>query len=135
MTQQPVMVHLPDDLYNRIRRVAEERNRSVETVLLDGLTLLFGDLSGDLEMLMPALETFSEEQLWAIVHRRLTWAEDARLRELLAASKQARLSGDEQAELDSLLAQVDRFVILRSKALLLLAQKGQDVASYLPVGA
>lgn len=73
----------------------------------------------------------SDEQLWAIVQRRLTWPDSVKLRELMAASKAGELSLSDRAALDNLLDQVDRYTLLRSHALLLLKQRGQDVEKYL----
>jgi hypothetical protein len=73
----------------------------------------------------------SDEQLWAIVQRRLTWPDGVKLRELMAASKAGELSPSDRAALDNLLDQVDRYTLLRSHALLLLKQRGQDVEKYL----
>ena len=58
-----------------------------------------------------------------------------RLRELSAKRKQETLTADEERELDDLLNLVDRQMLLRSEALLLLKQRGQDVESYLKLGA
>ena len=133
MTQQPVLVNLPSDLYKRIHNTAQDTNRTLETVLLESLTLLFGDLSSDTEALLPVLDTLSDAQLWAVVQRRLTWPEGARLRELTMANKKATLSNREQSELDSLLEQVDRYTLLRSKALLLLKQRGHPIEKHLGI--
>ena len=133
MTQQPVLVNLPSDLYKRIHNTAQDTNRTLETVLLESLTLLFGDLSSDTEALLPVLDTLSDAQLWAVVQRRLTWPKGTRLRELTTANKIATLSNREQSELDSLLEQVDRYTLLRSKALLLLKQRGHPIEKYLGI--
>ncbi len=133
MTQQPVLVNLPAELYKRIHNTAQDTNRTLETVLLESLTLLFGELSSDTEALLPVLDTLSDAQLWAVVQRRLTWPEGARLRELAMANKVAALSSREQAELDLLLEQVDRYTLLRSKALLLLKQRGHAVDKHLGI--
>ncbi|MDQ3247967.1 MAG: hypothetical protein M3Q45_02050 [Chloroflexota bacterium] len=131
MTQQSVLVNLPVELYRRIRGTAQDTNRTVETVLLESLMLLFADLSSDAEPLFPVLDTLSDDQLWAVIQRRLTWPESARLRELVATSSIKTLSMHEQSELDSLLEQVDRYTLLRSKALLLLKQRGHPVEKHL----
>lgn len=135
MSQQTVHVDLPSELYERLRTIAEASNRPLQTVLVESLELLFADLSRDADTLALSLERLSDEQLWAIVHRRLTWPDDVRLRALVSAGTQRALAAEEQAELESLIDQVDRYTLLRSQALLLLHERGNDVAKYLPRGA
>ncbi len=132
MSQQPISVYLPEELYERIHEAAEETNRSPEEVVVESLGILFNPLSAttDLEADLKSLASYSDEQLWAAVHRRLPWSLSLRLRELSARSKQAALSQQEQGELDTLLELVDRYMLLRSEALLLLKQRGYAVDDY-----
>jgi hypothetical protein len=133
MSQQPVQLELPDELYERIQQVAEESNRSLESVLVESLQLLFSQpsLSNDLTANLAELVNYSDEQLWAIVHRRLPWSDSMRLRELIAQSKQTALADSEKRELEYLLELVDRSMLLRSEALLRLKERGRDVERYL----
>lgn len=134
MSHQSITLDLPDDVYERVRQAAEDSQRPVESVLLDTISLLFGDEA--IEQVSPEnLEKLTDDQLWAIVHRPLAWPQDARLRELTALGKSGALSDDEQAEMEQLIGVVDRYVLLRSKALLLLKQRGHDVEHRLKIGA
>jgi hypothetical protein len=133
MSQQPVTVELPDDLYERIQQAAEESNRSVETVLVESLNLLFGEPSSDPNI--SALKDYSDEQLWAVVYKRLPWTQSERLRELSAQNKQSLLTNVELRELETLLELVDTQMLMRSEALLRLKERGRDVEGYLKRGA
>ncbi|MHB8625261.1 MAG: hypothetical protein ACYDBJ_11365 [Aggregatilineales bacterium] len=86
-------------------------------------------------LIQKRVEELSDEQLWAIVYRPLAWTKDIRLRELTSLGKFGGLSADEQAETERLVDQVDRYVLLRSQALLLLKQRGYDVEHHLRMGA
>ena len=44
MSQSTVELQIPPEIYERARQIARDSNRSIESVLLDGLTLLFGAL-------------------------------------------------------------------------------------------
>ena len=129
-----VQVDLSDDLYARIEALAAERQRPVEALVLDSLGLLFGEPPLGWENLSEVLDTFPTEQLWAVVYRRLDFADQARLREMTDRARQQPLSAEERIELDALLDLIDRFMLLRSQALLLLEQRGQDVPRYLQPG-
>jgi hypothetical protein len=134
MPHQSITLDLPEDLYERVRQAAEESQRPVESVLVETLNLMFGDLP--MERLSPdALERFTDEALWALAYCPLAWPQDARLRELIALGKSGTLSDDDQTEMERLIGEVDHYVLLRSKALLLLKQRGHDVERRLKLGA
>ena len=60
MTQAPILLQLPDELYERLREIADDSQRPLESVLIDSLTLLFGNLP---TIAPHQLATFSDEQL------------------------------------------------------------------------
>lgn len=134
MAQPTVQLRLPPDVYERARQIAKANDRSVEAVLLDGLSLLFGNLP-ETNVSPDALRKYTDEQLWAVVHHRLAWPQDTRLRELVALGKQGQLTDDERAEMERLIALVDRAMLLRSQALALLKQRGHEVEKQLKLGA
>ena len=115
-------------------RRPKANDRSVEAVLLDGLNLLFGGLP-ETNITPEALKKYTDEQLWAIVHHRLAWPQDTRLRELVALGKRSQISDDERAEMERLIALVDRAMLLRSQALVILKQRGHEVEKQLKLGA
>lgn len=132
MSQSPILLQLPDELYERLRELADDSQRPVESILVDSLNLLFGDLPS---ITPQQLINLSDAQLWAIVHRPLAWPQDARLRELGALGKQGMLSEAEQAELEVLIDAYDQYVLLRSQALITLKQRGINVEQRLKLGA
>lgn len=126
MHQPKIELHIPLEIYKRASQIAHDSNRSIESVLLDGLALLFGALP-DSGISPDELSAYTDEQLWAIVHQRLAWPQDTRLRELIALGKQGQLTEDEKVEMERLIDLVDYQMVLRSEALLLLKQRGHDV--------
>ena len=71
----------------------------------------------------------------AIVHRRLAWPQYSRLRELIALGDEGEMSAEHLEEMDGLVELVDHQMLLRSEALLLLKQRGQDIQKHLQPGA
>src|SRR5690554_3188036 len=105
MGQQRITIQLPDDLYERVKKVADVSNRPLQAILVESLDLLFGGSSGD-EIHPDDMSDWTDEQLLAFVHRRRPWTEAQRLHELNARNKGATLTEEEQDELDHLLARV-----------------------------
>jgi hypothetical protein len=135
MHQHSVTLDFPEELYKRIREAAEENRMPLESMLLESIALMYGDSLADNDLSPEALEQLADDQLWAIVHRQLALPLDIRLRQLTALGKSGSLSNDEQAEMERLIAEVDRCVVLRSNALLLLKTRGYDVEQRLKIGA
>ena len=57
MTEAPILLHLPAELYERLREIADDSQRPVESVLIDSLTLLFGNLPA---ITPEQLETYTD---------------------------------------------------------------------------
>lgn len=124
MNQQAVVLQMPDELYERVRQIAHDSQTPMETVLLDSLHMLFGDLY---EITPQSLQALTDEQLWALVYRPLARFQDMRLQELTARGKAGNLTSAENAEIERLVSAVDRYVLLRTRALVELKQRGHDV--------
>lgn len=137
MSERTVTLQIPDDLFESLRETAVASERPVETVMLESLIELFQrpSLTTHIEVLLSELGAYTNEQLWAVVYRRLPWTQSLRLRELSAKGKQGLLTEVETTELEQLVDLNDRYMLLRSEALLLLQQHGQDVNSYLKLSA
>lgn len=134
MTAQSITVNLPENLYKRIRQTAEDTNRPLETVLLESLALLFGEATINGKSLDSVLLSLSDEQLLGVVEQRLPWLDSMRLRELMDIDRRLGLTATEQAELNALLEEVDRQMIVRSQALALLQKRGHNIRQYLIAG-
>jgi hypothetical protein len=134
MNHKTITLNVPEELYERVQEAAEASDRSLETVLLESMDVLFRRSPNDLDELLKNLPTYTDAQLWAFVYRRLPWTDSLRLRELIAKGKQGTLNESEEYELNRLSDTVDGDMLLRSEALELLQQRGQDISSYLKMG-
>ena len=132
MNLSTVALELPDEIIEEAQDIARGRNLSVESILQDGLVMVFGK-AADSDVCADILEDFSDEQLWEIVNRRMPWAQDSRLRELSARGNEGNLAENEHRELEDLLAELDRQILLRSRALLQMKRRGLNVDSYLGI--
>jgi len=137
MSGKSITLNLPEDLYERVRQVAAQSQRPLERVLVESIRLLFvlPPTSTDVAATLTAMPSYSDAQLWAVVYQRLAWPQSQRLHELSAKNKLEKLTEDEQSDLEYLLTLNDHAMLLRSEALLLLKNRGHDIATYLERGA
>lgn len=134
MAKPSMTLNIPPHILERAQEVAAATNQSVETVLLDTLAIHFGS-QVDENIDPDKLESYADELLWAVVYRRPSPSQEKRLYELVELGNQGKLSEEDELELADLLKLVDRQTLLRSKALLLLHQRGHDVHAYLQSGS
>ncbi len=71
MQQITKELKVPATIFERAEAIARESDRSAESVMLDGLTLLSGALP-DMELELEELKDFEDEQLRAVIQQRLT---------------------------------------------------------------
>jgi hypothetical protein len=127
MNQQGFHLYLPPELYQDVLQSADDTDRVIEEELLQAIKLIYGkSASPDID----ALKSFNDKLLWLVVHQRMNAEDEARLHELIENGRSGSLSDAEQAEMQGLIHEVNRQMLLRSEALLLLKQRGHDVEVY-----
>jgi hypothetical protein len=123
---------IPENLYDKARRVAEETTRPVDEVIRSHLERAFEDerfmLSDDEHAELQALAYLSDDALWTIAREQMPDAIEARAHELLNRQANQTLSDDEQAELALLLDRADRLTLRKAEAVALLRQRGNIFA-------
>lgn len=134
MNEPTVELKVPASIFERAKAIASDSGRSAESVIVDGLSLLFGELS-DMELEPEQLKDFADEQLLAVVHQRLAWPHDTRMRELMQLGQLGQVTEEEVVEIEDLVAKFDHQVLLRSEALLQLKRRGHDIDRLLKLGA
>ena len=137
MSRKSVTLEIPDDLYHWVQQAADASQRSPEDILLESIDVLFRQPSEtvSIDRQVNELRNYSDSQLWAVVYRQIPWTQSLRLRELSGLHQQGELKVFEQRELDYLINQVDRYMLLRSEALRLLKERGHEINNYLQLGA
>jgi hypothetical protein len=136
MSDQSVLVELPQELYERIKAAAQLSARPINAIVIESLDALFhAPPEGEsIESVLEAMPGYTDAELWVVVYRGLTWSQSLRLRELGEKAKQTELTHQEETELQHLLDLTDQMMLLRSEALLLLQKRGQDMTAYLNQG-
>lgn len=134
MEQSTVELRVPSTIYESAEEIARNSDRSAEKVILDALSLIFAQ-SPESHLEPEDLKEFADDQLLAVFHQRLAWPQEARLRELMRLGQMGQVTDEEIAEMEVLVDVVDQQILLRSEALLLLKQRGHDIAMLLKPGA
>ncbi len=135
MNEKSITLTLSEADFERMRQVAEDANLPLETMLLESFDLIFGQpqMDEDVETEIETLPTYTDEQLWAVINRRLPRNQSIRWLELTDEGRQRALSNLEQEELNDILETIDSQMLLRSHALNLLQDRGHDIKRYLKI--
>lgn len=124
-------VHVPDTLYQRLRRTADATHTSldavVERALAVGLPPDVDDVSEEFRDGLRALEALPDEDLWAVWRSAVDEASATRHHELLERHATGTLTPAERQELDSLRDRADGVLLRRAHAAALLRWRGYVV--------
>lgn len=88
----------------------------------------------DAQEAFDKLDSYSDDELRAVINDRLSSIDENRLYYLGSEEKRSNLTTEEALEFDQLLAQVNYQMLMRSKALLILKERGHDITVYVKTG-
>jgi len=134
MTARSVTLDLPGPLYTRLKRRAEESQRTVEAEILDMVAAavpLGDDLPADLEAAVAPLSSLTDDALWALARSHLSLADARDLASLNAKQQRDGLTAPEAEMLAALVRCYERAMLVRARAAALLKQRGRDISSLL----
>ncbi len=133
MTVHPLQIQLPETIYQRLQRVAEITNQSLQTIVIQTIS---GNLPPSLDDLSPEwreavvdLASLSDEALWATAQEQVPARQWRRHQRLLQRMQEGVLTETEKIELEALRTDTDRSVIRRSYVLALLKWRGHTLPS------
>ena len=126
---QSVTVQLPDSLYQRMRRRARERNRSVEDEVAEVVERAFAeDVSPATADLLEQLPHLIDQDLWQAARLRVPADKALRMQDLIWKEQAEGLTVVEQDEATQLQQYARRIMLVRGEAAALLAERGYDVS-------
>ena len=131
MRHYSVTLPVPDSIYERARRIAEETSQSIEAVLLqqlqDAFTEPLAGLEPDEQRELAALTHLSDDALWTIAREHMPEDRQTRLQALMEANSQGTLDDAQRAALEGLVAQGQRLSLRKAQAAALLTARGYSV--------
>jgi plasmid stability protein len=134
MTTHAVTLNLPEPLYDRARRRAEQANRPVEAELLEVLTAALpagDDLPADLTAAIAPLPQLDDGSLWRVARSGFAPDMAAQLEALHDKQQREGLTDAEAQIVAGLIRQYERAMLTRARAAAILKQRGHDVSSLL----
>lgn len=117
MSEHSITLALPDDIYQQAQRVAETTQQAIEEVVLAWI-------HPTPEEELVGFAELSNDELLTVAQSTIPPAHARRLQDLLVAQRQRNLTASEQQEAAKLVEQEDVLTLRKSKALLLLKQRG-----------
>lgn len=134
MTVQSVTLHLPNPLYERLKRRAEQAHRSVEAELLEVVATavpVADDLPADLAEAISPLALLDDEALWRAARSHFPEEAAAQMEQLHLKRQREGLTRSEAETRATLVRQYERAMLVRAQAAALLKERGYDVSELL----
>jgi hypothetical protein len=131
MTEQQVTVPLPENLYLRLKHVAQATHQSFNDVLIHAVEMgsppSWETAPSEFQEDLAPLDRLNDEALWQIARSHKTEADMERHQELLDKNAEGRLTEPERAELVQLRTEADRFMLRKAHAAALLRWRGHKL--------
>jgi hypothetical protein len=130
-SEHTVTLHVPELLYDHIRRTAETQKRPLEEVLLDAVGAALPPLSGlprEVADDVAALPFLNDAALWQVARSTPPAELHDEMEALLAGKGRGELSDAEQRRLDDLVHVYEVSALRRAQAALLLQRRGYDMS-------
>lgn len=131
MTMQSFTLHIPGLLYHRLKRRAEQSQRTIEDEMLEAIATAIHDedeLPADLEEALSSLSLLDDQALWQAARSHLPVEAATRLENLHLKRQSEGLTETETQTLSRLVREYERAMLVRARAAVLLKQRGCDVS-------
>jgi hypothetical protein len=133
MAIDAITIHLPDDLYRRLKRLASLTHQPLEGLIVKTLSSSLPPPPDDLAPVtrdaLIALESLNDDELRHIADETMADMEYQRLDALRQERRERQLTPLEHAELDRLMQAADTLVLRKAYAAVLLKWRGQALPS------
>lgn len=135
MVTQSINVDLPGELYEQLKQRAAQSDRTVEAELVQVVSSVVPvtrKITPDLTERLAQMRTLDNAALWHAAHSRLSKPALARLQSLNNKRQREGLTETEARKANELAHEYERVVLLRSQAIGLLKERGEDISEFQP---
>ncbi len=133
MVMQSITVNLPENLYERLKQASLAMRVPLDEVLVRALQVgsppSWEDTPAFFQADLAALDRLDDDYLWRITRSTQLNQIWSRYHELLDKNANGTITASEQAELERLRTEADRFVLRKAHAAALLRWRGHQVPS------
>jgi hypothetical protein len=130
MSQQVITVRIPETIYERVKRTAQGMRQPVEQTLVSIVQAAMPSLEKvppEYHPELEAMETLSDEDLWHVAESQVSAPRQRQLNRLLQKNQAGTLTKRERQVLTELRTELDRLMLRRSYAYLLLKCRGHRI--------
>ncbi len=130
MAEETLTLNVPESLYQRLKQRADVEHRSLEEAALAALAASLPEekqIPPAWEELLDSMAALDDEALRRAALNDVGRKANAGIRRLRAKRRTRGLTVAEQERLAELLRQEEKGLLIRSRALLLLKQRGRDI--------
>lgn len=123
---------VPEEVYTRAQRIAEQTSRPVDEVMIQRLQTSFAplpELAEDEEVELEALSHLSDDALWTIAREQMPNNLQLHMQELMDKNSLGTISAEEHDELEALVDRGQRLMLRKSEAVALLRRHGYKITS------
>ncbi len=135
MATDTITIHLPDDLHQRLERLAHLTGQPVEGLIVrtlsSNLPPLPEDLSPATRDALQALERLDNTELLQLTYAKLPDDQYEQLTMLREQRREGELTPKEEAALNRLIEAADLLTLQKAYAAVLLKWRGQQLSPYL----
>lgn len=127
------LLTVPEEVYTRARRIAEQTSRPIDELMIQRLQTSFAplpELAEDEKTELEALSHLSDDALWTIAREQIATELQLRMQELMDKNSVGTISAEEYRELESLVDRGERLMLRKSEAAALLAQHGYKITPH-----
>lgn len=122
---------IPDTLYEKARRVAQQTSQQVDEVIREKLEgaldePLF-DLPDDEKEELKAMAYLSDDTLWTIAREQMPKTIQERMSTLMTRNTRGTITDDEVAELTQLVERGNRLTLRKAQAMKYLTERGYKI--------
>ena len=126
---QSITVQLPDTLYQRIRRRARERNRSIEDEVIKVVEQSITTAAPSTAELLEQLPHLADDDLWRAARLRVANDRAERMQWLVWKQQGEGLTAAEEDEAQQLQHHAQQVMLIRAEAAAVLDERGHDSQS------
>jgi hypothetical protein len=131
MANRPVTIEIPDDVYERAQRIAQETAQPLEQVIANRLAETFSVLSAlpsDEQAELTAFRLLSDDTLRGVTREQMTRQEKERAVYLGDRNSRGTITPEERREYEQLVERGNRLMLRKAWAAGVLMERGHQVS-------